>query len=71
MQANNLLLQMKYARIVGMFAEQENIPSEQALEFFYHSRTYQELRDGVADLHCRSDQYVVDELKLEFQSNHS
>ena len=38
------------------------------LEFFYRSETYQELRDGIADLHCRSDQYVVDELKLEFSS---
>ena len=59
---------MKYARIVAEFAKQMNISVEQALEFFYHSETYQELREGIADLHCRSDQYVVDDLKNEFRS---
>lgn len=68
MEANKTLLQMKYARIVAEFAKQMNISVEQALEFFYHSETYQELREGIADLHCRSDQYVVDDLKNEFRS---
>jgi hypothetical protein len=68
MEANKTLLQMKYARIVAEFAKQVNISVEQALEFFYHSETYQELREGIADLHCRSDQYVVDDLKNEFRS---
>ena len=68
MEANNVLLQKKYARIVALFAEQMQLTLDEALEFFYRSETYQELRDGIADLHCRSDQYIVDELKLEFQS---
>ena len=34
MEANNTLLQMKYTRIVAEFAEQVNIPIEQALDFF-------------------------------------
>lgn len=33
--------------------------------FFYNSTTFQLLEDGVADMHCRSDLYLVDELKLE------
>ena len=65
MEANNILLQMKYARIVAEFARQLNIPLKQALDFFYHSMTYQEMREGIADMHCRSDLYLVDELKLE------
>ena len=69
MEANNTLLQMKYTRIVAEFAEQVNIPIEQALDFFYHSVTYQDLCEGIADLHCRSDQYIVDELKNEFSSS--
>ncbi|MGF0035903.1 DUF3791 domain-containing protein [Victivallis sp. Marseille-Q1083] len=68
MEANSVLLQKKYARIVALFAEQMQLTLDEALEFFYRSETYQELRDGIADLHCRSDQYIVDELKLEFQS---
>lgn len=66
MQADKTLLQMKYARVVAMFAEQQIIPMEDALDFFYHSETYQELREGIADLHCRSDQYVADELAAEY-----
>lgn len=68
MEANSILLQKKYARVVALFAEQMQLSLEDALEFFYRSETYQELRDGIADLHCRSDQYIVDELKLEFSS---
>ena len=68
MEANSVLLQKKYVRIVALFAEQMQLTLDEALEFFYRSETYQELRDGIADLHCRSDQYIIDELKLEFQS---
>lgn len=71
MQADKTLLQMKYARVVAMFAGQQNITMEQALDFFYHSETYQELREGIADLHCRSDQYVTDELTAEYRDCHT
>lgn len=67
MQADKTLLQMKYARVVAMFAAQQGLSMEDALDFFYHSETYQELREGIADLHCRSDQYVADELTLEYR----
>lgn len=69
MQANKTLLQMKFARVVALFAQQQNLTPEEALRFFYHSQTYRELSEDIADLHCRSDQYVVDELKSE-QQNH-
>ena len=66
MQDDKTLLEMKYARVVAMFAAQQGLSMEDALDFFYHSETYQELREGIADLHCRSDQYVADELALEY-----
>ncbi len=69
MEADKTLLQMKYTRVVAGFAEQQGISLESALRFFYHSETYRELSEGIADLHCRSDQYVVDELKAEYQPN--
>jgi hypothetical protein len=69
MQADKTLLQMKYARVVAMFAAQQGLSMEDALDFFYHSETYQELREGIADLHCRSDQYVADELTLEYRDS--
>ena len=71
MQADKTLLQMKYSRVVALFAAQQGLSTEVALDFFYHSETYQELREGIADLHCRSDQYVADELALEYRERHS
>ena len=70
MQADKTLLQMKYSRVVALFAAQQGLSVENALDFFYHSETYQELREGIADLHCRSDQYVADELAAEYRESH-
>lgn len=36
MEANKTILQMKYARIVSIFAEQTGITLEDALVFFMH-----------------------------------
>lgn len=69
MNANKTILQMKYARIVALFAEQTLLSLEDALSFFYDSDLYKLISDGVADLHCRSDEYLADELMLEFQEH--
>ncbi len=62
MNANSVLLQKKYSRIVEMFAEQSKLTLDEALDFFYHSSLYQLLREGVSDLHCMSDGYLMEEL---------
>lgn len=66
MQANPALLQRKYARIVKLFAEQAGLSYEEALSRFYDSTTYDLISNGVADMHCFSDEYIADELLLEF-----
>ena len=33
---------------------------------FYDSKTYELISEGIADMHCMSDEYLVDELKTEF-----
>ncbi|MBO4984722.1 MAG: DUF3791 domain-containing protein [Bacteroides sp.] len=66
MQANKIILQHKYARIVSLFAEHMGISYEQALGMFYDSKTYELISEGIADLHCMSDEYLVDELLLEY-----
>ena len=38
-----------------------------ALGLFYHSEVYQLMRDGVSDMHCMSDLYLAEELRLEYQ----
>ena len=58
MNANPILLQMKYARVVSLFAEQCNLSLETALDFFYHSQLYQLVKDGISDMHCMSDAYM-------------
>ncbi len=66
MNANPILLQKKYARIVELFAKQMEISIDEALDFFYHSETYQLMSDGISDMHCRSDEYLAEELCNEY-----
>ena len=71
MMANQTLLQMKYARIVEAFSRIAGISSEAALDFFYHSATYELIREGVSDLHCHSDEYLADMLFEEYKLDHA
>jgi len=36
-----------------------------AMDIFYNSYAYQEMRIGISDMHCRSDGYLVEEILLE------
>lgn len=67
MQANRILLQRKYSRIIEMFAGIEHISLECALDFFYHSELYKEISTGISDMHCCSDQYLVEDLRNEWK----
>lgn len=66
MQANSTILQMKYARIIKEFAEKTHISYEDAMGLFYDSQTFILIKEGVADMHCRSDLYLADELMREY-----
>lgn len=68
MKADRKILQMKYARIVELFAKRMHISNDKALEMFYDSDTFMLVSEGVADMHCRSDEYLADELVLEYES---
>jgi hypothetical protein len=48
-----------------MFAEQTGLTYEQALDFFYNSKTFEVISEGVADMHCLSDEYLAEELIIE------
>ena len=62
MNANPILLQKKYARVVELFAKKNAINVENALDIFYHSQLYELMSNGVSDMHCMSDEYLVQEL---------
>lgn len=66
MNANPILLQKKYSRVIEKFAEKCSVTLDTALRFFYQSETAQMIREGVSDLHCMSDDYLVEELEAEF-----
>lgn len=68
MNANPILLQKKYSRVIELFAKQQGISLDAALEFFYHSEVYQLMREGVSDMHCMSDAYLAEELKQEYRA---
>ena len=68
MNANPILLQKKYSHVIECFAKQQGVSLDAALNFFYHSETYQFMRDGVSDMHCMSDLYLAEELKEEQDS---
>ena len=36
-----------------------------ALDDFYNSKTYRLIAEGVSDIHCMSDEYLVKELQNE------
>lgn len=57
----------KYARVIECFAKQQGLSLDEALRLFYHSEVYQLMRDGVSDMHCMSDLYLAEELRLEYQ----
>ena len=68
MQANPTLLQRKYARIIRLIAEYMGVPNEQAFDLFYRSKTFELISEGVADMHCLSDEYLAEEVQREIAS---
>lgn len=60
-----ILLQKKYARVIELYAKENNISIEKALDIFYRSQLYEFISQGVSDMHCMSDEYLVQELEDE------
>lgn len=65
MEANPTLLQRKYARVVNLFSQKTGISPKESPSIFYKSWLYKAMSEGIADLHCRSDIYLADELIIE------
>lgn len=67
MNANPILLQKKYSRVIEKFAEKAGLSLDAALNFFYHSNVYPLVHEGVSDMHCMSDEYLAEELEMEYR----
>lgn len=57
-----ILQDMKYARIIEIIAQQQQIPLEDAMSMLYTSPLFEVIDDGTADLICRSDMYLAQEI---------
>ena len=66
MQANKVLLQKMYTKIIIEFSNQTGKSIEESMDYFYKSKTYDLVKDGVSDMHCRGYKYLADELMLEY-----
>lgn len=64
--ANKVLLQRKYARVIEEYAKMAKLSIKDALQFFYQSEVYEEISQGISDMHCRSDKYLAQELLEEW-----
>ena len=56
------ILDSKYARIIEAISRMHNVSLDEAMEVFYDSDLLPLLNEGVADLHCRSDLYLAEEI---------
>jgi len=68
MDERKVIMQRKYARIIDGVAKKLSISIEKAMELFYSSKTFEMIDRGIAELHCRSDIYLIDELILELEN---
>ena len=68
MNANPILLQKKYSRVIELFCKAAGNFIGRGTGFLYHSGTYQLMRDGISDMHCMSELYLAEELKEEYDS---
>ena len=58
------ILEGKYARIIN---EMHSVSLEEAMDIFYNSPFLPLLEEGIADLHCRSDKYLAEEIWGEYK----
>ena len=66
MKADTVILQLTYCSVIETFAMMGNISRREALDLFYKSQIYQEMRYGISYMHCRSEKYLAEDLLQEF-----
>jgi hypothetical protein len=61
-----IVMDAKYARIIECISEMHGVSIDEATDIFYNSETFGLIEQGVADLHCRSDKYLANEVWREW-----
>ncbi|MDR0497025.1 MAG: DUF3791 domain-containing protein [Treponema sp.] len=65
MKADKSILQLKYDSVIKELSTLKGITLRQALDLFYKSPVYAEMREGISDMHCRSDKYLAEEILMD------
>lgn len=68
-KVTRILRDMKYARIINLIAEKQHISLDEAMDVLYSSPLFEIIDDGTADLICRSDLYLSNEIVRSHQSH--
>ena len=68
-ETRQIILDMKISAVIAEYADRYNVTLEEAADTYYNSVTAQLIEERIADLHCRSNGYLADELWLEIQNN--
>ena len=63
MIANRTLIGHKCDGVIKAYAKVAGLSLREAFDVFYRSNLYIEIRDGISDMHCRSDGYLAEELQ--------
>lgn len=58
----------KCARIILCISEMYGVSLEEATDIFYNSETSNMIEEEVADLYCRSDKYLAEEVWNEYNT---
>jgi hypothetical protein len=65
MIGNRTILNSKFETVIEALAIKRKIPLRQAMDELYQSKVYKEIREGISDMHCRSDAYLAEEISRE------
>jgi hypothetical protein len=65
MVTNRFVLNYKFQSLINEIAQEFGVSLREAMDIMYKSQTYTEMREGLSDMHCRSDKYLVEEIRRE------
>ena len=68
-ETRQILKSAQCARIIACISEMHNVSLQDAADIYYNSVTANMIEDGTADLHCRSDKYLAEEVWNEHQDS--
>lgn len=70
MKAGDYIKNYVYDGTINEYAKLAEVPLREAFDKLYRSRLYSQIRCGLSDMHCRSDDYLAEELHREQNEKH-